>query len=119
MPEFIITATFQTLDTFLDLLFAIWISLLYHKTKIEYLLYTMIACYLFVILPVIVSIGQLIQEIRKKWLKDDHLRNWLADHNKILYVLSIVTGSAYTAVEVVNCGAFQMNVFNMGLNKKQ
>eukprot|EP01084_Bolivina_argentea_P157080 273737_1 len=119
MPEFIITATFQTLDTFLDLLFAISITLQYVETKDEHLLYTMIGCNLFVVLPVVVSIGQLIQEARKKWIQDDHLRSWLASYIELLYLLSILTGSAYTAVQVVNCGALQMNVFNMGLNKKQ
>eukprot|EP01084_Bolivina_argentea_P184880 318857_1 len=106
MPEFIITATFQTIDTFLDLLFSLFVTLQYVETKDEHLLYTMIGCYLFVILPVVVNIGQLIQQTRKQWLQDDHLRSWLASYSELLYLLSILTGSAYTAVRVVNCGAF-------------
>eukprot|EP01084_Bolivina_argentea_P122986 217963_1 len=119
MPEFIIEAAFQTLDTASDVLFAIFITLRYHETKHDNLLYTMIGCYLFIVVPIAFSIGQLVQQMRNKWVKEDDLRAWLASHSTLLYLLSILTGSAYTAVRVANSGAFQMDMFSMGLNKKQ
>ena len=65
------------------------------------------------------SVFQLIQKENKSWLKDKDLCGWLLYHNKKLLALSILCGSSYAAIEFVNCGAFGLQIFNMGLNTQQ
>ncbi len=114
----IIFAAFEVSDIFLDALFSIVLSRYYliNGGSTQFII-AMIGSYLFILLPIIFSIYQLWNKIQKSWIKDDNLRIWLAEHGKVLYILSIICGSSYTAISMVNCGALKLDIFSMGLTK--
>ena len=55
------------------------------------------------------------------WSKDQHygnsIRAWLTTYSKILYFLSIITGSGFSATEICNSNLFGLPFFNMGLSR--
>eukprot|EP01083_Nonionella_stella_P065340 171113_1 len=115
----IISAYFACLDTVMDFLFAVFLTLHFDSTGDVSFLIAMILSYIFILIPVTFSIIQLVNESQSNWVKDDNLRQWLIDYNKILYGMCIMVGSSYTAVEIVNCNALMVDVFGMGLRKQQ
>eukprot|EP01083_Nonionella_stella_P166877 559323_1 len=115
----IVGAALDVCDTVLDILFALNLTLYFNETKSIQFLVAAIASYVFIIFPITYSIIQLVMKSRKWWETDDDIRSWWTDNSKVLYLLSICTGSSYTAVEIVNCNAFQLDVFTMGLKKPQ
>ena len=76
---------------------------------------------LFLIFPLILSLNQLHNEIKHCWLNDSYTRQiiypWLTTHINVLYSLSILTGSSFTAIEFCNSNLFQLNVCYMNLNR--
>eukprot|EP01083_Nonionella_stella_P301287 1032711_1 len=115
----IIAVSFEVSDIILDVLFAVLLvyTYLYYR-EIDVLVAT-VAAFVFIITPLSFSLFQLIQEQKQVWFHDEHLSGWLLDHSKKLLLLSVVCGSSYAAIEIVNCGAFGWQIFNMGLNKQQ
>ena len=73
----------------------------------------------FIVVPILVSIFQLMKEIQTYWWRDDQVKRWLVEKSKILYIFSIFTGSSFTAVELLNSNLFQLNIFSMDLSKNQ
>ena len=62
---------------------------------------------------------QLVHQLQKYWWRDESVKMWLVSHGKILYVLSIFTGSPYTAVSLMNSALFQLDIFTMNLSREQ
>ena len=81
-----------------------------------------LASLVFIIVPVTANILQLQKEI-KKWISDvdtkEIVPSWLQEYARFLYFLTIVTGSAHTGVLLCNSNLFGLNVFDMGLNRRQ
>ena len=65
---------------------------------------------------------QLQNEI-KLWMDDIDSKNiipiWIKNNIKFLYLLTILTGSSHSAVGICNSNLFSLNIFDMGLNKRQ
>ena len=77
---------------------------------------------LFVILPLIFNLIQLHKEI-KVWVRDIYSKHtvqaWTRSYLRLLYAITILSGSAFTAVDICNSNIFHLQMFNMGLNKRQ
>ena len=55
-----------------------------------------------------------------KWTQNDILKQtavpqWIKRHTKVLYLLSVVTGSSFSAISLCNSYLFKWDVFSMGL----
>eukprot|EP01084_Bolivina_argentea_P055315 101424_1 len=109
----IATAFVQTLDVISDVFFATDLLLSYHNILPGILATITIIC------PVIISLYQLYVESNKYWLKNNILRSWLSSYAKLLYFVSIITGSSFTAIQLFNSGMFTLQLFDMGLGKKE
>ena len=119
LPMNIVTASFEILDFILDVIFAVLLLLkCYGDPQVDIFIATLLS-FVFIVIPITFSIYQLVRKGKKSWFKNDDLRGWLLDHSWKLLALSIITGSSYAAIELVNCGAFGLQIFNMGLNKQQ
>ena len=69
--------------------------------------------------PAFGSLFQLYFYSKRKWLKNDHQRAWLSKYSTVLLLLSIVTGSSFAAVAVLNSYLFKLEIFDMGLTQKE
>lgn len=76
-------------------------------------------CCLFICLPVIVNVIQLDREIRTKWMEDEYIKRiikpWMTFHIRALYVVCILSGSAFSAIEFCNSNLFQWEMCYMNL----
>ena len=75
----------------------------------------------FIILPLMANITQLWIET-KKWKQDSLLRKtgvtkWLQTHLQVLYLISVISGSCFSAVALCNSYMLKLRVFSMGLSK--
>ena len=82
-------------------------------------LWLFIASLIFIIVPIIVSMAQLWHQMNKHWIKDDHIKLWLKENTKLLFLLSFLCGSSFTAIELMNSDLFQIYLFSMALSKEQ
>ena len=77
---------------------------------------------LFIVLPLIGNLIQLHYEI-KEWMRDTYsahtIQPWIRSYLRLLYMMAILFGSAFAAVDICNSNIFHLQVFNMGLNKRQ
>ena len=77
---------------------------------------------LFIILPLIANLYQLNNAI-KDWIVDNDTRHilqpWFLRYGKILYLLTIVCGSAFTGVELCDTHMFQLPIFSLDIPKRQ
>lgn len=75
----------------------------------------------FLMAPAIVNIFQLQNEM-KNWLSDvitkQVIRRWVAKYVKVLYLVSILTGSAFSAIELCNSNLFGLEIFSMDLPRR-
>ena len=55
----------------------------------------------------------------KQWKKYDPLCQWLSHNIKLLYFISIITGSSFSAVEICTSNLYNLNIFDMPLSKTQ
>ena len=123
---FSVSCILQALVGFLDFvsddIFALHLTVLFlgstddrdhHK-----LLMLMICSYLFIALPMVLGFAQLLRENQQEWIQSVQLRNWMRKHSYFVYILSMLSGSAFNAVSLINCEAFHLNVFSMGLTKR-
>ena len=96
-----------------------WSSWIRHSDD-EILFLLCILCSLFLITPVSINLLQLQYEIRYKWTKNDVytkliVQPWLTTNIRFLYLLSIISGSAFSAIELCNSNLFQWPIFYMNL----
>ena len=82
----------------------------------------LVACVTFIVLPMILNIRQLIIQMRS-WRKNPHIKNiiepWAQAYMRLLIFLSVLSGSAFTAVELCNSGILSINAFQMGLPRRE
>ena len=105
---------------FIDVVFMlqIWIRENVYPIQIENSLYVVLfgVSVLFIAIPITASIVQLQKEI-KEWLHDvdtkDIIPAWIQENLRLLYMLTIVSGNAFTAVGICNTNLFGLSVFDM------
>ena len=77
---------------------------------------------LFIILPLIGNLIQLHNEIQV-WISDVYSKHtiqaWIGSYLRVLYMITILFGSAFAAIDICNSNLFHLSIFNMGLNKRQ
>ena len=77
---------------------------------------------LFLVIPVLINLFQLHNEL-KTWVHTVEtkmiIQSWLSEHVKVLYLIAILTGSAFSSIELCNSGLFGLSMFYMNLPKKQ
>ena len=77
---------------------------------------------LFIIIPIFTNFWQLHNEM-KIWITDVDSKRvvqaWFRNHLRALYAISVICGSAFSAIEICNSNLFHLNLFNMGLNRRQ
>ena len=88
---------------------------------VDYYLVLFIIGSLFLLVPLFSNILQLHFEIGK-WSSDPVLRKtpvpgWIRSRVKLLYLISIVCGSSFSAVQLCNSYLFKLSVFSMGLSR--
>ena len=98
-------------DQISDILFAVFVRETYKYSNASDTIKTMqliiLAVSIFlIIVPLVWTIINLNREIASTWLHDDMCKitisQWLLRHGKILYLFSLLTGSSYAAVKVLN-----------------
>ena len=87
----------------------------------NYYLWLMISAILFLVLPVGMNVYQLHSEIAR-WnkdliLRDTALNRWIKNRMKMLYFMSVICGSAFSAIELCNSYLFKLSLFSMGLSQ--
>ena len=77
---------------------------------------------LFVLLPLIFNLFQLNKSIRE-WIIDYNTRNilqpWILQYSKTLYLLSVLTGSAFSAIELCDSHLFELSIFSLNIPKRE
>ena len=101
------------------------------------------SCVGFIVIPLFANVFQLNREI-SKWNKDacaevetdkknttnamhqththdttTRVRTWIKSRIKLVYFLSFICGSSFSTITLCNSCLYQLNVFSMGLSKKQ
>eukprot|EP01084_Bolivina_argentea_P109463 195666_1 len=102
----------QLLDTLYDIIFCLEL-----KNAKFYSL--MISSVIFIIFPIIMSYMQLLNQIKNKWMKvgKNELRQWLTRYVFVLYFLSIIAGSSFTAIKLCQSNLFGLKIFDIPLTK--
>ena len=76
----------------------------------------------FIVAPITANLFQLNKEI-KGWITDNDtkriLQPWIVRHGKIFYLLTIITGSAFSAVELCDSHLFQLSLFSLNIPSRQ
>eukprot|EP01084_Bolivina_argentea_P269736 458494_1 len=106
----------QILDMMSDCFLAIDISL---RIKNNSFLIALCVCIIFIIIPSVFSLFQVYYHSKKEWSSDDRIRGWLVKYSNMLYIISILTGSSFAAVDIMNSNLFGLQYFEMGLSNKQ
>ena len=114
----IVRARFEVLDVASDVLFAVHLMDRYFYDETLELLVAMIAAFTFIALPITTSLVQVLGENRREW-RTKRVRVWVERHSRLLFLSSILSGSAFVAVSMANCNAFQLKIFSMGLTPKE
>ena len=111
----LITAAIHTYDTFSDILFIINIT---HQPEYPSIvpLSLLIVSIIFVVLPVMVSFYQLHHEMNK-WRRNDDLGQWITENITLLYIVSVITGSAFSGIQLCCSNLFNLHQFDMPLNQ--
>ena len=109
----LISAGFQILNLIFDIFFCLKL-LLYHP---RYLLLMSAA---FILLPITLSIGQL-YVAKQQWrsLANDTVTSWLLMHSHWLNTISLLTGSAFSGVQICRSEMFGLAQFALPLNDYQ
>ena len=76
-------------------------------------------CMCFIIIPCILSLFQIHYYSQTVWLENDKVMEWLIKYSKFLYIISVFTGSSFTAISIMNSSIFGLSYFEMGLTFKE
>ena len=117
-----------TFDFYSDIIFSLEILnaiLIYdgsiNELNFKFKLILFILSWLFIIIPWIVNMRQLITN-EAKWCLDpiigDKIRSWLIDWSIFLNVIAATCGSAFGAVEFCNSNLFSYDPLSMGLTER-
>ena len=116
----IVTAGLQLLDTVSDCFFAVEISIKATENDTYYI--ALGFAIIFIVLPTIMSLLQLYRHLGKHWSTndaDDRLRFYLTTYTRPLLLISMIFGSSFTAISLLNSNLFNLPIFNMNLTKQQ
>ena len=69
-------------------------------------------------MPSLLTVYQLYKSI-DKWRRDDILTQWLSRNIKLIYFISIITGSSFAAIELCTSNLFNLGYFDMPLSGAQ
>ena len=89
--------------------------------KMEFLILFILSLF-FIIFPLISNLIQLHIEI-SKWINDrlilanTGVKLWIKSKVTFLYLLSILSGSSFSCISLVNSNLFQLSIFSMGLSR--
>ena len=123
----ILSFGFYSIDFFSDLFFSMKLYLFMiddnHDIDEYQLIYTVLfSCsIIFIFIPLIFNLFQLQREL-SKWLNDPILLHteapvWILSFMRLLYFVSIISGSSFSAVALFNSNLFQLKIFGMGLSR--
>ena len=123
----IVSFGFYSIDFFSDFFFSMKLYLFMidenHGIDEYQLTYTILfSCSItFIVIPLILNLFQLHKEL-SKWLEDPILCRteapaWILSFTRLLYFVSIISGSSFSAVALFNTNLFQLKVFGMGLSR--
>ena len=122
-PGCIIKSCLGFLDFVSDVLFAVQLLMLCIDDEPDdnglMLNVLTIAAFSFIMIPMAFSFHQLFIENKREWIRSVQLRNGMKSKSYIIYMLSVLSGSAQSAVALVNSDAFKLQMFSMGLTKRQ
>lgn len=110
----IIAALIGFLDVFSDVVFAVTVM-----TKPSAPFEMIIGAWLFIVLPVAVSIVQLAYMAHTEWSRCVRLKRWILKNSYILYILPVFMGSSFVSLSILNSNALKLKVFSMGLSKDE
>ena len=118
----IVQALFGFLDFVSDVVFAVQVTYIlnhvHDKDSTTFLLLT-VTSYLFIALPMSLGFLQLLRENQREWVHSVQIRNWMKKNSYFLYIISILSGSAFNTVALMNCEAFNLSICSMGLSKRK
>ena len=109
----LIAAMFQIMDLISDIFFSVemWIV----DVKVMF-----IASAAFIVVPVLLSLLQLFLAVQQwRCLGKDTLTAWIRKYAFGLYALSLVTGSAFSGIQICRSDIFGLPQFAMPLNENQ
>eukprot|EP01084_Bolivina_argentea_P215047 365059_1 len=115
----LISAAFHILDSLSDIFFAIQVTYspdFGHGSSIFFIIF--ILCVIFIIVPTSITLIQLYHATSKHWNRNDEIRAWMTQYIYILYMISIVCGSAFTGIQLCRSNMFDLPVFDMPLTRK-
>ena len=114
----IIVAAAYANDTLSDILFAVNVTKDSQYGSSSNLNVILVLSIMFIIIPTLITLFQLYRET-KKWKENNDLDVWISGNINTLYFLSIIQGSAFAGAELCNSNAFNLERFDMGLDRKQ
>ena len=79
----------------------------------------MYLCIGFIAVPAFLSLCQVYYYASRVWGNDNKIREWLLKYSRILYIVSLFTGSSFTAVDIMNSNLFGLKFFDMNLTQRQ
>eukprot|EP01083_Nonionella_stella_P152421 488508_1 len=114
----ILATEIQILDMLSDCFFAVNIGI---QNRIDSAcLVPLVFTICFIVIPVLATILELHFHCHKHWLhSSEQVDGWLRKNDKIMYGLSILTGSSFSAIALLNSYVFQLGICDMGLTEKQ
>ena len=115
----LITAALQMLDMLSDCFLAIDISFAMEIDPDKPYGIFLYVCIICIALPSLMSLFQVYYFSSRIWGNDNKIREWLLKYSKLLYIGSVLTGSSFTAVEIMNSNFLALQYFDMGLSQRQ
>ena len=62
----------------------------------------------FIVFPAFTALFQLWFYTKNQWLDNDYVRSWLSKFSTLLLLLSVLTGSSFAAVSLLNSYIFKL-----------
>eukprot|EP01084_Bolivina_argentea_P022758 42324_1 len=126
----IIQPLFQTLDAMSDVFLCYEVSVMYDYAQENQFVYLILLIFMamFLFIPISFSIIQLATISNKYWINDKNesvfyvvnnaaIRVWFAKYVYFLYILSVLTGSSFSATSLFNSNLYGLSIFDMGLSE--
>ena len=121
-PFALVPPLLYLLDQLSDIFLSIQIyCYAYSQNRIFIILF--VCSILFIIIPGILSLYQMHTNIKSKWIDHKYIGNiikiYILQYSKMLYFFSIITGSAFTGINICNSNIFGLKCFDMRLPKHE
>ena len=126
----LISSLFHINDFFSDIFFCLKLGVFAFATSenthlSEYsqniFFYLFFGCLVCIIVPVFTTLIQLHLQM-SEWSEDAVLKNtdvtkWISSNITLVYLLAVLTGSSFTAIDICNCYLLKLSIFCMGLSE--